>query len=481
MKHLVLLISILSTTLLSIAQPSTEISSRLDKTLNEFATKGWSGSVLVASKGEILLEKGYGFADRESKRLQMAETIFSIGSITKQFTAAGILKLESMGLLSVDDRLSKYFSNVPSDKSGITIHQLLTHSAGYDGAIGDDYENVSAEAFAELAFASPLLFSPGTQYNYSNVGYSLLGIIITKVSGLDYEMFLHKNLWKPAGMTKTGYLLPGHKPAALAVGYRNGERWGTALDRPWSTDGPGWHLRANGGVLSTVGDMYRWYVALRDHKVLPESATTKLFTPHIAEGPDGMSFYGYGWTIQELDGKRIIWHNGGNGVYNANMGFVPDDDICIIVSSNSNNVISDDISLQLLGIAWGKELRIVEEDEPYRNNPVTNHILGVLREKGAEYFNTNNNAILKEAGFDFENDMQLLGVGEQLMEAEQWESGIALYNIYTTLFPRIVVAWNHLGRCKKAVGDTAGAKSAWEKSVSLRPQNNPAVKWLQEL
>lgn len=466
---------------LSFAQPAQDITIRLEQTLQQFAEQGWSGSALVASKGSILLNKGYGLADRESKKAQSQETVFSIGSITKQFTAAGIVKLETMGLLSVNDPLRKYFSSIPADKAKITIHQLLTHSAGFPGAIGDDYENVDADQFAALAFKSPLVFNPGSGYEYSNVGYSLLGIIITKVSGKGYEAFLHEQLFKPAGMMNTGYLIPDHKPAALAVGYKDDSRWGTALDRPWSSDGPGWHLRANGGILSTTGDMYKWYVALRDHIVLPESATTKLFTPHVAEGPQGMSFYGYGWTIQNIGEKRSVWHNGGNGVYNAHMGFIPADDICIIVSSNSNNVISDDISLQLLGNVWGVELRMVDEEEPYRSNPVTQQILAVIREGGAEYFKANSDAILKEANFDFENDMQLLGVGEQLMETEQWQEGVALYETYTTLFPGIVVAWNHLGRCKKALGDKTGAKLAWEKSVSLRTQNNPAVKWLQEL
>jgi CubicO group peptidase (beta-lactamase class C family) len=463
------------------AQTSVNLQINLEKKLQEFAAKGWSGSVLVASKDEILIESGYGFADREVQKLQTAQTVFSIGSITKQFTAAGIMKLESMGLLTVEDSLSKYFDNVPSDKSSITIHQLLTHSAGFPGAIGDDYDNIKGHEFATLAFNTSLEFAPGTGYAYSNVGYSLLGIILSKVSGQGYEEFLSEQLWIPAGMNQTGYLIPEHTPEDLAVGYRDGKRWGTALDRPWSADGPGWHLRANGGILSTVGDMYRWYVALRDHTVLPESAVQRIFTPHVAEGPEGMSHYGYGWTIQHIGDKRVIWHNGGNGVYNANMGFVPADDICIIVSSNSNNMISDDISLQLLGIVWGVELRMVEEDEPYRNNPVTNHILHVIRENGHAYFRINSNSVLKNAGFDFENDMQLLGVGEQLMEAEQWAEGIALYSVYTELFPNIVVAWNHLGRCKKALGDNAGAKQAWEKSVSLRPQNNPAVRWLEGL
>jgi hypothetical protein len=281
-------------------------------------------------------------------------------------------------------------------------------------------------------------------------------------------------------MTKTGYLLPGHHPESLAVGYRDGTRWGTALDRPWSSDGPGWHLRANGGVLSTVGDMHRWYMALRDRTILPEAQIVNMFSPHIAEEPEGMSFYGYGWVIQDIGDKRAIWHNGGNGVYNANMGMIPAEDICIIVSSNSNNVISDDISLQLLGVLLGLELRMVENEEPYRNNPVTDHILEVIRTKGHAYFMVNHQAVLEEAGFDFENDMQLLGAGEHLIEAQQWAEGVSLYTVYTQLFPRIVVAWNHLGRCKKALGDNAGARQAWEKSVSLRPENNPAVRWLEE-
>lgn len=464
-----------------IAQSGSEISEKLEMSLQQFAEQGWSGSALVASKGAVLLNKGYGLADRESKRAQTHETVFSIGSITKQFTAAGVLKCEELGLLSLSDPLTRFFVDVPADKEQITIHQMLTHSAGFAGAIGDDYENIDAEAFATLAFGTPLEFHPGQGYHYSNVGYTLLGIIITKVSGEGFESFLHEHFWKPLGMTQTGYQIPGHKPEALAVGYRDGTRWGTALDRPWAADGPGWHLRANGGILSTTGDMYKWYVALRDNVVLNAASVENLFTPHVAEGPQQMSFYGYGWTIQPLGDKRVIWHNGGNGVYNANMSFIPKDDICIIVSSNSNAFISDDIVIPLLGNVMGVELRMVAEEEPYRNNPVTDYLLDVIRKEGATHFRLQSNAILKDAGFDFENDMQLLGAGEQLMEAQQWAEGMALYEVYTNLFPKIVVAWNHLGRCRKALGDNAGAKLAWEQSVTLRPQNNPAVKWLQEL
>lgn len=463
------------------AQQPTDPTAELKTKLHEVALQGWSGSVLVAMQGRILVESGYGLADREANRAQTAETIFSVGSITKQFTAAGIMKLESTGKLSLDDPLSHYFPDVPADKVSITVHHLLTHSAGFEGAIGDDYDTIDAAAFLRLAFGRPLLFTPGTAYEYSNVGYSILGILTAHVSGQSYEDFCFTHLWSPARMMQTGYLRPQHSKENLAVGYRHGQRWGTALDRPWPSDGPGWHLCANGGVLSSVGDMYLWYLALKDYRVLPPGSIKKMCSPHVAEDPEGRSFYGYGWVVQQIAGKEMIWHNGGNGVYNAFMGMIPEDDICIIVSSNSNNVVSDDIALQILGILWGKELRVPPQEPPYRNNPVTQTILHAIRVQGADVFMQNAEAILRDAGFDFENDMQLLGVGEQLMEAQQWKEAISLYQVYTNLFPHIVVAWNHLGLSQKSNGNLSAAKAAWEQSVSLRPQNNPAVQWLREM
>ena len=331
-----------------------DLSGSLDAFFQKAARNGYSGSVLVAHKGKVLLEKGYGMQDPETGKAQSAETVFSIGSITKQFTAAAVLKLEDQGKLSVQDPLSKYFPDAPAARKNITLHQLLTHSAGFPGAIGDDYELLSIADFVREAFASEAVFPPGTGYEYSNVGYSLLGIIVEKVSGKTYEHYLRDNLWLPAGMAKPGYALPGHKPAALAVGYRDGQRWGTALDHPWGADGPGWHLKANGGVLSTVGDMYRWYEALQTDKVLSAAARAKYFTKHVLEN-NGQTHYGYGWVVaDDPNFGRQIWHNGGNGVYNAFMGFSPDTKTCIIVSSNTNQKISDDYALVVSNLLVGK-------------------------------------------------------------------------------------------------------------------------------
>ncbi len=326
----------------------------IEEYLKRAENNGFSGSVLVAQKGQILLDAGFGFADREAKKAQSNETIFSIGSITKQFTAAALLRLAADGKLNVSDKLSDHFPNVPHDKKDITLHQLLTHTAGFRGSLGDDYDTLSTNGYLALAFSSKLESKPGTEYNYSNVGYSLLGIIVEKVSGMGYERFLRERFFVPTGMMHTGYVIPQFKTADLAVGYRDGQRWGTALDRPWLADGPGWHLRANGGILSTAGDMYKWVRSLKYATVLPEEYVRQLWTPHVKEGPDAPTWYGYGWVVEGEGAKRIVWHNGGNSVYNAFVGYAPESDFFIFVSSNSNDKISDRIAEQIRLIADGQ-------------------------------------------------------------------------------------------------------------------------------
>jgi CubicO group peptidase (beta-lactamase class C family) len=183
---------------------------------------------------------------------------------------------------------------------------------------------------------SKLRSKPGERYRYSNVGFSLLGGVIEIVTGQSYERYLHDQLFVPAGMNKTGYVIPNWKPEELAHGYlRNGKDWGTMPDKPRDSDGPYWHLRCNGGVLSTVTDMYRWHQALLGETVLPKSAKDKFFTPHIPEGPRGRSHYGYGWVIAKTPrGTTLITHNGGNGIFAADCYRYVDDGVFLFIASN---------------------------------------------------------------------------------------------------------------------------------------------------
>ena len=192
---------------------------QLMQLLNQKEEDGFYGSVLIQKDDALLLNDGYGFKNLAEDQKNDPNTIFDIGSITKQFTAAAILKLEMQGKLSVEDSLHVFLENVPIEKQNITIHQLLTHSSGLIEAIGNDYDVVNTEMFLTQTFSSELQFSPGARYAYSNVGYSILGILIEKISGQTYEEYLRDNLWLPAGMDKTGYRVPDFQSENICLLY----------------------------------------------------------------------------------------------------------------------------------------------------------------------------------------------------------------------------------------------------------------------
>lgn len=332
-----------------------DLGAKLDEYMTRLAALGYAGPVLVAKDGEIVLAKGYGLADRARNIPVTPDTVVSTGSITKQFTAAAILKLEEQGKLSVNDPIAKYFQNAPPDKTGITLHHLLTHSAGFPGAIGDDYTAIGRDEYIRKALATPLNFPPGAEYDYSNVGYSLLGAIVELLSQQGYEAFLNDNLFKPAGMTQTGYKLPQWPKDRLAHGYARGEDRGTMLDRAWDADGPYWNLRANGGIQTTIGDMYRWHRALEGDTVLSSASRQKLFTPHVSEGPRSGSFYGYGWAIfKDPQGGKLVAHNGGDGVFAADFRRYVDAGLVVFIASSDQAYRAWHVSEPLEAILFSK-------------------------------------------------------------------------------------------------------------------------------
>jgi CubicO group peptidase (beta-lactamase class C family) len=329
---------------------------KLDAYLSGLAQKKFSGTALVAQGGRVALHKGYGLADKEKGVACAIETVFDIGSITKQFTAAAILKLEMMGKLNVSDPITKFFPNVPEDKQGITLHHLLTHTAGFAHDLGDDYDVITREEYIQKAIKSELIFKPGAKYGYSNTGYSLLGAIIEKLTGQSYERFLDDTLFNPAGMRQTGYTLPRWKPEQIAVGYRNDIAWGRPNEKPWDKDGPYWNLRANGGILSTAADMYRWHQALEGDKILSAEAKLKLFTPHVKVVEASKSFYGYGWVIETTRRNTTLqWHTGSNAYFYADFRRLPQDRVMAYWATNEFDKVSEKVTDRLIRMALGSE------------------------------------------------------------------------------------------------------------------------------
>jgi CubicO group peptidase (beta-lactamase class C family) len=340
-----------------------EIGANIDRYLSAMESLGFSGAIIVTHGGEVVLREGYGLADRETRRRYTPTTVQTHGSITKQMTGAAILLLESRGELSVDDSIDSYFDDVPDDKRDITVHQLLTHSSGLTGGVGPDDEPIDARAFVERVMGTSLQFEPGTGYAYSNAGYSLLGRIVERVSGQSYEAFLREELLLPAGLDETGYVLPGWDRDRLAVGYRNGERWGLVHGRGWLDDGPNWHLRANGGLHTTVDNMHRWLNTLRGHGVLDAGAARRWTTGYVDEG-SSESRYAYGWVVRDTEWGRMINHRGGNLIFSAEFVWLPEQELFFYIQGNTSMIAALEQRSRLLAAAFDAEFLMPPLVEP---------------------------------------------------------------------------------------------------------------------
>jgi CubicO group peptidase (beta-lactamase class C family) len=328
----------------------------------------FSGVVLVASESNVLFKEAFGLANREEKIPFSDDSFFDIGSLTKQFTATAILKLQEFNKLSVNDQLSKFFDNVPDDKKKITVHHLLTHTAGFvatrGGGSSNLYDVVTKKELVETALKSKLLSLPGEEYNYSNIGYNLLAIIIEKITGDNYENFYYENLFEPAGLTETGYRLPKRAANRVAINYGADQ---TAFQRLFSIEakslpvgspfqhlklkeGPRFNIEGAGGMSSTIGDLFRWYMALNSNLILSDKSKNQLFLPHNESlDKKSKSHYGYGWDIKSTDrGTLHAQHNGSNGYSFADMHYFVDENIFIVLATNDRDVYPQVVMDELL-------------------------------------------------------------------------------------------------------------------------------------
>ncbi len=311
------------------ATPVVEIPDADAYLTREVAANRFSGVVLVVQNGHILLEKGYGLADREKGIPNTPQTRFHIGSLTKQFTAMLIMQLQERGKLQVGDLVSSHLPNCPSTWSAITIDELLTHTSGlmdfFDlpGLDGLLTQRVTPDKIVNLFRDQPLLFRPGSEYSYSNSGFVLLGQIIEQASGESYASQIQKNILTPVGMTATTYGSSG--PAgACAVGYETA--WQRAPDVDLSLG------YAAGGLCSTVEDLYRWDQALNTTTLCSQASLDAMFSPHFTLAPN--VWEGYGWVIRDLSGHRRISHTGLLYGFSSINARYPDDGVTIIILSN---------------------------------------------------------------------------------------------------------------------------------------------------
>lgn len=317
---------------------------QLDRALDEMAEAGFSGAVLVACGDDVLLDRACGLADRAHGRVNAPDTIFDIGSVTKQFTATAILQLQERKQLSIHDSIERYFDKVPEEKREIQLHHLLTHTSGlpYDVPVGS--ATIERDELIRAAMAARMQSKPGSEFVYNNCGYMLLGAIVEIVSGERYEDYVRKHLFEPAGLTSSGFLrTEGVDPARTACGYEGNAAYGRA-ERGWYS----WGLRGCGGALSTTGDLLRWSKALQGDRVLSKDSREQLFTPFLLG-------YAYGWWVRQdpVYGK-VVSHSGTTRGFEASLAHSSEGDLRVIVLCNDRGR-SDATAARLSAVALGRQ------------------------------------------------------------------------------------------------------------------------------
>jgi D-alanyl-D-alanine carboxypeptidase len=287
-------------------------------------------ALAVVRGGKLIKAQGYGVADLEHEIPVTPQTVFKIGSVSKQFLATGIMLLAQDGRLTVDDPVGKYFTGAPESWRGITLRHFLTHTSGVlrEGPAFDPLTVQPDSIVVRSAFALPLEFPTGSKYQYCNICYFTLADIIARVAGKPWDEFLAERVFRPTGMTATRTTTTIELVPRRARGYR------------WRDSGyvnaPEFRaLRPSGAFLSTVLDLAKWDAALYEDRVLTKSSREAMWTPvRLAGG--GSYGYGYGWTLDSVDGHWRVHHGGSLPGFRAEMARFPNDSLTVIVLANAD-------------------------------------------------------------------------------------------------------------------------------------------------
>ncbi len=300
-------------------------------------------TIAIIRDGEMVFSKAFGMADLENGIANQTNMVFRLGSITKQFTAVAIMMLAEEGKLSVDDDITQHISTYTPPSSTVTVEHLLTHTSGIPNytAIPGWFDvkirvNLSVEQMMDEWEDMPLEFEPGSKFNYSNSGYFMLGAIIESASGMPYDQFIDERIFKPLGMTTSYYDHSAQIIPNRSRGYEQAPD-GTFRNASFLDMGQPY---AAGSLASTIDDMAKWDAALYTDVLLPQSVLQKMWTSY--KTTDGSETgYGYGWSVGEHNGHKIIAHGGGIPGFRTEGFRIPAEKLYVSVLSNGAAVGPD--------------------------------------------------------------------------------------------------------------------------------------------
>lgn len=300
-------------------------------------------SLAVLRNGEIIKASGYGLANMEEQIPATPTTVYKIASVSKQFIAAGIMRLVQDSQIGLDDSIREYLEDAPESWNGITIRHLLTHTSGLTRN-PPGYEAFEVRSNAELiesAYGLPLRFAPGEKWEYSNLGYFVLAEVITRVAGRSWTMYLSDTIFEPLGMDATHPTNTKVPVPELAQGY---------MDNDELREAPEWlAFRPSGAFLSTVLDLAKWDATLHTGRILTDATRQQMWS-RVVLADGSTESYGFGWMITDFENRdrKLVYHFGGMPGYRAAFARFVDEGLSIIILMNLNDV---DIAAITFGVA----------------------------------------------------------------------------------------------------------------------------------
>lgn len=332
-----------------------QLTTYFDKILSEqFKTDEPGATVLVSRNGQIIYKKAFGMANLELNKPMQVDNVFWIASIGKQFTAVAILQLMEQGKLNLQDEITKFIPDYPTQGYKITIEHLLTHTSGiqtYSGMKDPEKKlnsdctlNEVIDFFKNL----PMRFTPGTKWEYSNSGYFLLGYIIEKITGKRYSEYLEENFFKPLDMTNSLFAndtkIIKNRVDAYSIG-DNGFVNSRFLNATV--------VYSAGAIQSTVEDFYKWQQAVHSYKLVKKETLDKAFTKYkLTDGKE--TDYGYGWKLGYVYESPSIWHGGAIEGFGTTEIYLPKEDVFVVVFTNCDCNYPKDIAFRLAALASGR-------------------------------------------------------------------------------------------------------------------------------
>ena len=320
---------------LAFAQTTSAVSESVSKYVrSEMERQHVPGLALLVSRGgKIVLAEGFGLANVELQVPVKPETVFQSGSVGKQFTATAVMMLVEEGKVGLDDPLTKYFADAPATWKEVTVRELLSHTAGF-GDYPDKFDfrkDWTEDEELKLVESIPLAFPPGTKWKYSNLGYLTLGVLIHRVTGEFYGDFLQQRIFHPLGMETTRIISEADIVPNRAAGYRLVK--GELKNQEWVS--PVVNTTADGSLYFSILDLAKWDATLYTEKLLTRSSLEQMWTPaKLKNGQPNKDGYGFGWSIGERHGHRVISHGGAWQGFETTIVRYVDDQLTVVVLTN---------------------------------------------------------------------------------------------------------------------------------------------------